>query len=831
MPKSITIHPYEQRKAGLLELSPIPINQYQKTVLDEKANYTNDEMVRIYRDMLLIRRFETMLQIVKTQREFAGVPYDHKGPAHLSIGQEAAAVGQAFLLGVDDHIYGSHRSHGEILAKGLSAIEKLPAETLISLMENYNQGRTLKGLEMRQEGKNLSTVKTLAIDFLLYGTLAEIFGRETGFNCGMGGSMHAFFTPFGVYPNNAIVGGSADIAVGAALYKRVNQKPGIVIANIGDASANCGPTWEALCFATMEQFKTLWGTSEGAHKGGLPIIVNFVNNFYGMGGQPVGETGGFQVLARMGVGLNPEQMHTERVDGYNPLAIIDAIRRKKALLESGSGPVLLDTVTYRFSGHSPSDQSSYREKDEMEEWQKVDSLLTYRAQLLEAKATSEEELNMLTEQVEEIIIRAYKAAVDYNRSPRADLYAVGNLLERTMYSQGNVPNLEPGRTPDSLLPEGTDPRTKSLESKSRSGLDASGAKIPETRCIGVKDALFEAIRDAFYTDPTLVAYGEENRDWGGAFGVYRGLTESLPYHRLFNSPISEAAIVGTAVGYALEGGRPLVELMYCDFMGRAGDEIFNQMAKWQSMSGGMLQMPVVLRVSVGSKYGAQHSQDWTALCAHIPGLKVVFPSTPYDAKGLMASALQGTDPVVFFESQRLYNITELFHGIDGVPVTPYTVPIGTPEVKREGSDLTILSIGATLYRALDTADILQSQYNLSTEIIDARSLVPFDYTLVLESVKKTGKILLVSDACERGSFLHTMATKISQFAFDHLDAPPMVIGARNWITPPDEIEEAFFPFPADMLDAIHTYLQPLDGYQLKRVNDPEALLARNKMGI
>jgi 2-oxoisovalerate dehydrogenase E1 component len=438
---------------------------------------------------------------------------------------------------------------------------------------------------------------------------------------------------------------------------------------------------------------------------------------------------------------------------------------------------------------------------------------------------------MITEHVEEIIVRAYKAAVDYNRSPRADLYAVGNLLERTMYSQGNVPNLEPGRTPDVLLPEGTDPRTKGLEARSRSGIDANGAKIPETRCIGVKDALFEAIRDAFYTDPTLVAYGEENRDWGGAFGVYRGLTESLPYHRLFNSPISEAAIVGTAVGYALEGGRPLVELMYCDFMGRAGDEIFNQMAKWQSMSGGMLQMPVVLRVSVGSKYGAQHSQDWTALCAHIPGLKVVFPSTPYDAKGLMASALQGTDPVVFFESQRLYNTAELFHGTDGVPATPYTIPIGTPEVKREGTDLTILSIGATLYRALDTADILQSQYNLSAEIIDARSLVPFDYDLVLKSVEKTGKILLVSDACERGSFLHTMATKISQFAFDHLDAPPVVIGARNWITPPDEIEEAFFPFPADMLDAIHTYLQPLEGYQLKRTNDAEALLRRNALGI
>ena len=148
--------------------------------------------------------------------------------------------------------------------------------------------------------------------------------------------------------------------------------------------------------------------------------------------------------------------------------------------------------------------------------------------------------------------------------------------------------------------------------------------------------------------------------------MYQGLTESLPYHRLFNTPISEGAIVGTAVGFALEGGRAIPELMYCDFLGRAGDEVFNQLAKWQAMSGGYCRMPVVLRVSVGNKYGAQHSQDWTALAAHIPGLKVAFPATPHDAKGLMATALRGNDPVVFFESQRLYNQTEIFWP-DGVP--------------------------------------------------------------------------------------------------------------------------------------------------------------------
>ena len=182
---------------------------------------------------------------------------------------------------------------------------------------------------------------------------------------------------------------------------------------------------------------------------------------------------------------------------------------------------------------------------------------------------------------------------------------------------------------------------KALAARSRSAFDPNGQRLKDSQCIGIRDALFEAILDRFYVDPTLIAYGEENRDWGGAFAVYRGLTEALPYHRLFNAPIAEGAIVGSAVGYALEGGRALVELMYCDFMGRAGDELFNQLPKWQSMSGGLLKMPVVVRVSVGNKYGAQHSQDWTSMAAHIPGLKVVFPATPYDAKGLMYSALQG----------------------------------------------------------------------------------------------------------------------------------------------------------------------------------------------
>jgi 2-oxoisovalerate dehydrogenase E1 component len=823
MPKSQMVDPKQMRKSGQIKFQPIPVNQYQKSVKDELSRYSAEDLTRIQRDMIVIRTFETMLNEIKLRGAWLGVEYVHAGPAHLSLGQEAAAVGQAFHLGIDDHIYGSHRSHGEILAKGLSAIQKLDDQTLMNIMKNYFDGQCLRNVEKDASG----SVKDLAVDFLIYGTLAEIFGREVGFNKGMGGSMHAFFPPFGIYPNNAIVGGSGDISVGAALFKKINRKPGIIIGNIGDASSACGPVWEGICLATMDQYKKLW---QEPYRGGLPLIINFVNNFYGMGGQTCGETMGYEFLARLGAGVNPEQMHAERIDGYNPLAVADAVLRKQEILAKGDGPVLLDTVTYRFSGHSPSDQGSYREKSEVEAWQGHDPITGFADELVQAGICSKQDIETIHKKVEAVVLKACKKAADMAISPRADLKKPGCLLEKTMFSNQKIESMDTSRKPETLMSIADNPRTKGLVDKSRSAFDASGQRLKDNKCVVFRDALYEAIIDQFYKDPTLVAYGEENRDWGGAFAVYRGLTEALPYHRLFNSPISEGAIVGSACGYALEGGRALVELMYCDFLGRAGDEIFNQICKWQSMSGGLLKMPLVLRVSVGSKYGAQHSQDWTSLCAHIPGLKVVFPATPYDAKGMIYSALLGTDPVIFFESQRLYGIAEEFVP-GGIPTGLYEVPFGQPAIRKQGKDLTILTIGATLYRALKAAKELEEKYGVNCEVIDARSIVPFDYTMVLESVKKTRKILLCSDACERGSYLHTMASKISQFAFDELDAPPVVLGAKNWITPPDEVEDAFFPFPADMLDAIHEHILPLKGYSVQRDCSVKELIRRDTEGL
>jgi len=817
MPKVHIVEPKIERKAGNLKFPKVPLNQYTGSVESSLESLGKDALTGILEDMMLIREFEFMLNEIKTAGVYQGMEYNHPGPAHLSMGQEASSVGQAFYLGIEDHIFGSHRSHGEILAKGMSAIRKLGDDELLNIMKGFMDGECLGIVEKHAK---TDSVRQLARQFLVYGALAEIFARKPGFNRGLGGSMHAFFTPFGIYPNNAIVGGSADIAAGAALYKKVNLKPGIVISNVGDASMGCGPVWEALNFAAMGQFNTLWPDDR---RGGLPIIFNFMNNFYGMGGQTSGETMGYDFMVRMGAGVNAEAMHAERIDGYNPLAVADAILRKKELIGKGEGPVLLDTLTYRYSGHSPSDASSYRDKKEMDLWQAEDSIAWFAKELKAVGALDDSGAEAIREELVGVTSTAMKLAIDDTVSPHLE----PTFIEDVMFSNHKKPALD-DREPELLNAGEENLRVKQLARRSRTGI-TDGKPVPKNKVFQFRDAVFEAVLHRFREDPTMVAYGEENRDWGGAFACYRGLTEALPYHRLFNSPISEAAIVGTGVGYALEGGRALVELMYCDFMGRAGDEIFNQMSKWQSMSAGVLEMPMVMRVSVGSKYGAQHSQDWSALVNHVPGLKVVFPVTPYDAKGMLNAALSGTDPVVFFESQRLYDIGELFE--EEVPEEYYEVPLGPPAKRRDGGDITIITIGATLYRALEAADVLEQKHAMKADVWDCRSINPLDYEPLVASLKKTGRVVLASDACERGSVMQSIAANLTQMAFDELDAPPVVVGSRNWITPAYELEDAFFPQPEWIVDAIHEQIVPLDGHVVSSNQKTAEKMRRNRLGV
>lgn len=428
MPKSQFIDPSEVRKAGSISFDEIPCNRYAKTLAEERNNFSDGDFLHLYHDMVYIRKMEQMLLDIKENSRHKATSYDYPGPSHLCLGQEAAVVGQAFCLSPEDMIFGTHRNHGDVLAKGLSAIRQIEEKELSEIMETCNGGKTLKAIEKASAGKDLRKTAEL---FLAYGLTAEIFGKETGFNKGLGGSMHVFFPPFGSYPNNAIVGGSATIGAGAGLYKKINRQNGIVSVNIGDGALGRGPVWEAMVFSAMEQYSTLW---DEEFKGGLPVLFTVFNNFYGMGGQTLGETMPCDITARAGAGIHKNQMHAERVDGYNPLAVIDAVKRKKELLLQKQGPALLDIITYRTSGHSASDSCSYRTEEEIKAWEKEDSIASFGKQLTENGVASENQLKEIQEEAEAVAETVCALAADDGVSPRIFIGRGSTAIEDLLYA-------------------------------------------------------------------------------------------------------------------------------------------------------------------------------------------------------------------------------------------------------------------------------------------------------------------------------------------------------------------------------------------------------------
>ncbi|MEC7238128.1 MAG: thiamine pyrophosphate-dependent dehydrogenase E1 component subunit alpha, partial [Pseudomonadota bacterium] len=405
MPKQLQIDPDQTYAADHVRFHDIPVHAYRQDSDAERARWGDDKLREALRHMLVVREFESMLHAFKSTGSYRGIDYVYKGPAHLSVGQEAAAVGGAMSLRPEDQIFGSHRSHGEIIAKALAAVGAMQDDRLASILETHADGRLLE-LVTRHVGDDGGAA---AEAFLLTGVLAEIFMRDAGFNRGMGGSMHAFFTPFGAYPNNAIVGGSSGIAVGAALRAQLTGSDAICVANLGDGSTGCGLIWESMNFAAMGQFKSLWQPPFDSHP---PVLFCFTNNFYAMGGQTRGETMGWERLSRIGAGVGPAQLHAETVDGSNPLAVADAVARKADILRKGQGPAVLDIDCYRYSGHSTTDTNAYRSRDEMKAWQAHDPITRVRDRLVDAGVITAAEADDMAEAAGGQIEAVTRVAVD-----------------------------------------------------------------------------------------------------------------------------------------------------------------------------------------------------------------------------------------------------------------------------------------------------------------------------------------------------------------------------------------------------------------------------------
>ncbi|MFB3923247.1 MAG: pyruvate dehydrogenase complex E1 component subunit beta [Terriglobia bacterium] len=728
----------------------------------EAENLDRTTAIHLLEDMLMVRELEEMIVKLRSGAYEPIAGFNYRGPTHISIGQEAASVGAASALELQDYITSTHRGHGDSLARGCQAIRLMPAERLRRRVPH-------------SEAEFPEELLEDALEDHVYRTLAELFGKEDGYCKGRGGSMHIADFTVGHLGANAIVGGSVPIATGAALGCRYLQNGAVVCCFAGDGAFANGVVLESLNFAAQSQF-----TNEiaGGHNFGIPIIFFVLNNHYAMTGRSDSEVLGIRHLVRRAAGFADNNMHAEIVNGMDILAVRDATLRAAALCRRGKGPVFVDVNTYRYYGHSLSDgRDEYRTREEEAAWKGVDPVRTFRRQLLECGVLNDEALAALETKVRE---RNARAAIRAAEAPDPNPVDV----IKYMYTDTTAEAV-PEKFRSARLIEHP-PAIRRVEGK-----------------ITYRDAIKEALIEEMKRDARVIFYGEDVAEYGGAFKLTKGLLETFGRDRVFNAPISEAAICGTAVGAAMMGLRPIVELMYMDFALMASDQICNQAAKWHYMSGAQVEVPLVIRASVGGGkgYGGQHSQTLESLMAHVPGLYVVYPATPYDAKGMLKSAVRDNNPVMFVESQLLYGEKGM------VPEEEYLVPLGIADVKRSGNDLTIVAWGPAVLDSLKAADLLQIETEAAVEVVDLRSLVPLDIETVIRSVQKTGRCVVVSQAVGIGSFTGEVASQIQSEAFDYLDAPIMRVGAKNGIAPQSHVlEAAFLPAVKDILTAARSLL-------------------------
>jgi 2-oxoisovalerate dehydrogenase E1 component len=716
----------------------------------DAGNLTSQTALQLLDTMLAIRELEEMIVRLRSGGYDPLPGYDYRGPTHVSIGQEASAVGASSVLRLDDHVTSSHRGHGDAIAKGFSAIRQMTDDQL----------------RERVPGTTASAHDELlaaALEEHVYRVIAELFGKDEGYCKGRGGGMHIGDFSTGHLGANAIVGGSVPIATGAAMALRYRGSDRVVCCFAGDGAYANGVVLESLNWAVQEQW-TNHLAGDDAY--GLPVIYFIQNNHYGMTHRTDDEVMGVGHLSRRGAGFARNNMHAETVNGMDILAVRDAVTRAAALCRDGKGPVLIEASTYRYYGHSLSDpRNEYRTRDEEAAWRAVDPIERLRSQLLETGEVDEATIAAVEVSAKE---RNARAAVRASQATDPDPADVTRYL-----FTDTVADVVP--EPDQEVVAIAEPPVAARNDKGE---------------ISYRDALRDALVEEMLRDRRVITYGEDIADYGGAFKLTKGLLETFGRQRIFNTPISEACICGTAVGAAMVGLRPVVELMYMDFALMASDQIANQAAKWHYMSGAQTEVPLVIRASVGAGkgYGGQHSQSLESVFTHIPGIYVLYPATPADAKGLLKSAIRDNNPVLFVESQSLYSTKGV------VPEGDVLTPIGVARLAREGSDVTIVAWGPAVIDAVKAADRLAAEHGVSADVIDLRSLYPLDMDTILKSISKTGRGVVATQAVLTGSFVNEIVARIQFEAFDDLDAPIARVGAAFGISPQAEgLERAFLP--------------------------------------
>lgn len=723
---------------GEITVPTIKKFQYQHSLADELANGTlsKEQAVRLLVQMQTIRCFEECIVEMKDGKWSPKEGFSFIGASHLSIGQEAVAVGAMSTISRTDFITSTHRGHGHGIAKAYEALLGMSKDELIDWMKT-SDARLAEIAAAKQE--SAEQVLDRCIDLHLFKTFAELFGKEEGYCRGRGGGMHIADFHVGHLGANAIVGGSFAIAVGAAMAAEKLHTGGVCVCFVGDGAMNNGIAGEALNFAAQDQF---------TH--GCPVVFLVENNQYGMTGQQDNEVTGIDYLAQRAAGYARDAMHAEVVNGMDVLAVRDAIGRAVQLCRDGDGPVLIECETYRYYGHSLSDlRDTYRTKEEEAAWKSCDAIDRYIDKLVTAGITTREECAEILTAVKARVCKAgCRAAIEGTDPDPA------NMLDGLF-------------SPNCCVAPGEQWRT-SLEKEPRKVRRDRDGKI------FVRQAVAEALVEEMLLDRRVILYGEDVADYGGAFQVTRGIFDVFGRERVFNTPISEAAIIGTAVGAAAAGLRPVCELMYIDFVLMAMDQVGNQAAKNRYMFGGKAEIPMVIRTTVGGGkgYAGQHSQSLEAVCTMIPGLKVVAPSTASDAKGLLKSAIRDNNPVVFIEHQSIYTMKGECSESD------YLIPIGKAAIRREGTDVTIVGYSMPILIAEEAA-ALAAEEGISCEVIDLRTLIPMDEETVLNSIKKTGRLLCVNQAPKTGCFSEHIVARMQEIGFEYFKGPAQIVAAYD----------------------------------------------------
>jgi len=647
--------------------------------------FAHPDLLEMHRRLLVIRGFEERVAVLYRDGEVPGF-------VHLSIGQEASAVGACWPLGPADVITSTHRGHGHCLAKGLDPTRMF----------------------------------------------AELMGRDGGTNRGRGGSMHIADPAMGIFGANGIVGAGLPIAAGAALAAQLRRDGGVAMAFFGDGAVAQGAFHEAVNLAAV------WR---------LPVVFFCENNGYAEF-SPVASQHAAPLERRAG-GYGVDYV---AVDGNDVVATAAVACDVVSAARDGRGPVIVEAATYRRHGHYEGDPQRYRAPEEAQAWEARDPVLAHARRLRRA-GIGPDEIAELEAAVASELDRAVEAA---RRMDGPAGSAVTDFVVRV-----RAPRPEPP-------PPGDD--------------------APVFRTM---DAIHAALEAELAGDERVFVAGIDVGAGGNVFGLTRGLRDRFG-DRVRDTPISETAVIGLGVGAAMAGMRPVVELMYLDFVGVCLDQLLNQAAKLPFMTGGTAEMALTVRTQFGAgrSSGSQHSQSLEAMLAHIPGLTVVMPSTPADTYGLLRAAVQDPNPVVFIEHRLLY-------GMKGPqPAVDHIVPIGRSAVVRPGGDATVVAVSRMVHEALAAAERVAGD-GVSVEVIDLRTVAPLDLVPVLDSVHKTGRLLIAHEAVVPFGIGGEIAAAVAREAFWDLDAPIERIGAAT--APPPyapELERAWLPDRDDIAAAI-----------------------------